>query len=160
MAIEKVLVPVDYSEASRAALAFAADFASKNGAMLEIVHVWDRPSYVSEGVTIRQGDGSTRSLIEMIRENAEREMDDFITQTKLPATVRYEKHLVGGNPAAKILAELERGRHDLIVVGTHGRTGLPHLLLGSVAEKLDRLSPVPVLTVPSPGRPVTSRVSS
>ena len=48
--------------------------------------------------------------------------------------------------------KLKQGAHDLIVVGTHGRTGLAHLLLGSVAEKLVRLSPVPVLTVPPTGR--------
>jgi nucleotide-binding universal stress UspA family protein len=152
MAIEKILVPVDYSEPSRVALLVAADFAKKNGATLDVIHAWDRPSYVSDAVAVRQPDGTTRSLIEMIRENAEREMNDFVAQTKLPAGVRCEKRLVGGNPAATILAELERGHHDLLVVGTHGRTGLPHLLLGSVAEKLVRLSPVPVLAVPSPGR--------
>jgi nucleotide-binding universal stress UspA family protein len=58
--------------------------------------------------------------------------------------------LLSGNPAATILAELDAAHHDLLVVGTHGRTGLRHLLLGSVAEKLVRLSPVPVLTVPLP----------
>jgi nucleotide-binding universal stress UspA family protein len=157
MAIEKILVPVDYSSSSRGALEFGADLAKKNGAALEIVHAWDRPSYVPEGVTVRQGDGSTRSLIEMIRENAEREMDEFVAATKLPAGVPCEKRLVSGNPVARILDELERGRHDLLVIGTHGRTGLPHLLLGSVAEKLVRLSPVPVLTVPDPSRRRASR---
>jgi nucleotide-binding universal stress UspA family protein len=151
MAIEKILVPVDYSEPSRAALRVAADAARAIGATLDVVHVWDRPPYVSDAVIQTPG-GGKRSLVEMIRENAAREMDDFVAQTKLPAAVRYEKRLLGGNPAATILEEIERGRHDLVVVGTHGRTGLPHLLLGSVAEKLVQLSPVPVLTVPPPGK--------
>ena len=55
-------------------------------------------------------------------------------------------------PASALLTELKKGEHDLVVLSTHGRTGFAHLLLGSIAEKLVRMSPVPVLTVPSPGR--------
>lgn len=150
MAIRKILVPVDYSENSRVALAFAVDLARKNGAELDIVHVWDRPAYVSDAVVVHQPGGSTRSLVEMIRENANRDMDEFVQGSKLPSDVGFERRLLGGNPAARILEELERGGHDLAVMGTHGRTGLKHLLLGSVAEKLVRLSPVPVVTVPLP----------
>ena len=57
---------------------------------------------------------------------------------------RISRHLC---PSA-LVHELKAGKHDLVVVGTHGRTGLSHVLLGSVAEKLARLSPVPVVTVP------------
>lgn len=148
MAIRKILVPTDYSEHSRHALSTAVEFARVSGAEIEILHVWDRPSYVPDTVTVRQHDGSTLSLVEMIRENAEREMDNFVVQAKLPADLRVERRLAGGDPAATIVGELERGHHDLVVIGTHGRTGFRHLLLGSVAEKLVRLSPVPVLTVP------------
>ena len=150
MAIRKILVPVDYSDHSQAALAFAVDLARKTGAVLDIVHVWDRPSYVSDAVVVRHPDGATRSLVEMIRENAERDMEAFVQKAKIPSDVRFDSRLVGGNPAARILEELERIGHDLAVMGTHGRTGLMHLLLGSVTEKLVRLSPVPVVTVPLP----------
>ena len=149
-AIRKILVPVDYSEHSHAALAFAVELARKNGADLDIVHVWDRPSYVNDAIVVHQPGGAARSLVEMIRENAEREMDEFIQASKLPSDVRVERRLLGGNPAGRLLEELERGHHDLAVMGTHGRTGLKHLLLGSVAEKLVRLSPVPILSVPLP----------
>ena len=150
MTLRKILVPVDYSECSRAALVFAADIARSLGAELDIVHVWDWPPYVSEAVVVRHPDGAARSLIDMIREAAERDMEAFVALAKLPADVRFERRLCSGNPAAQILTELELGRHDLVIVGTHGRTGLRHVLLGSVAEKLVRLSPVPVLTVPNP----------
>jgi universal stress protein A len=149
MTLRKILVPVDYSDCSRAALVYAADLARALGAELDIVHVWDRPPYVSETVEVRHADGATRSLLDMIRDAAEHDMTEFVGLAKIPAGVRFERRLCSGNPAATILAELELGRHDLVIVGTHGRTGLRHALLGSVAEKLVRFSPVPVLTVPT-----------
>ena len=149
MTLRKILVPVDYSDCSRAALVYAADIARALGAELDVVHVWDRPPYVSE-VEVRHPDGAVRSLVDMIREGAAREMEAFVALAKLPPDVRFERRLSSGNPAARILSELELGRHDLVIVGTHGRTGLRHVLLGSVAEKLVRLSPVPVLTVRHP----------
>ena len=59
-----------------------------------------------------------------------------------------KSHLVWGNPNREILDKAQSEKVDLIVMGTHGRTGLPHVIMGSVAEKTIRLSPVPVLTVP------------
>jgi nucleotide-binding universal stress UspA family protein len=59
-----------------------------------------------------------------------------------------KNHLVWGNPSREILKKARREKADLIVIGTHGRSGLPHIVLGSVAEKTVRLSPTPVLTVP------------
>ena len=150
MKIRKILVPVDYSRSSHDALAYAATLAETLGAELDIVHVWDRPPYVSDSVVVRHPDGSTHSLIDMIREGAEREMNEFCTQAEVPATCRSERRLLSGNPAGALLDELGRGQHDLVVMGTHGRTGLRHVLLGSVAEKLVRHSPVPVVTVPVP----------
>jgi len=149
MAIRRMLVPVDYSEGSGAALAYASTLAQRLGASLDVVHVWDRPAYVSDTVLVGPS-GEKRPLTELIRENAEGEMRDFIRRAALPSGLEVETRLLSGNPAGKILEELGSGRHELLVVGTHGRTGLRHLLLGSVAEKLVRLSPVPVLTVPTP----------
>ncbi len=148
MAIKKILVPVDYSECSGAALAVAAEVARTVGGTLDVVHVWDRPAYVPDTVMVRHPNGETRSLVEMIHDNAQVEMDRFMAQYRIPAEVGVSWRLLSGNPAATILGELRAGHHDLLVIGTHGRTGLKHLLLGSVAETLVRLSPVPVLTVP------------
>jgi universal stress protein A len=148
MTIRRILVPVDYSDCSAKALAFAVGFAAKTGASLEVVHAWDRPSYVSESIQVRQQTGETRSLIDMMRENVETEMRDFLAGVALPTRVELTHRFLAGDPASKILEELRQGQHQLVVIGTHGRTGLSHFLLGSVAEKLVRLSPVPVLTVP------------
>jgi nucleotide-binding universal stress UspA family protein len=149
MTIRRILVPVDYSEGSQAALAYAATLAQELGASLDVVHVWDRPAYVSDSVLVGPS-GEKRPLTELIRENAEAEMKTFIARAHLPAEAALETRLLSGNPAGRVLEELALGNHELLVVGTHGRTGLRHLLLGSVAEKLVRLAPVPVLTVPSP----------
>lgn len=149
MPIQRILVPVDYSSCSRAALRFAADLAQKYQASLDVIHVWDRPSYVTDAVMMSSKDlMSGKSLIAMIEENAERDLAEFLATSNLPATVTAPGRLASGDPASTLIHELRRGQHDLVVVGTHGRTGFSHLLLGSVAEKLARLSPVPVVTVP------------
>jgi nucleotide-binding universal stress UspA family protein len=152
MSIKNVLVPVDYSECSRAALTGAVAFAQAFGASIDVVHVWDRPQYVPDTVVVHGAGGGTRSLIDMIRENAELEMETFLGEVKVPANVPLTHRLLSGEPTSTLLRELKERPYDLVVVGTHGRTGLTHLLLGSVAEKLVRLSPVPVLTVPGEGR--------
>ena len=148
MSIQHILVPVDYSNCSREALRFAVGLAQKLEAKLDIVHVWDRPSYVSDAILVTHADRSTGSLLEFIRNNAQRDMDQFLKETELPSGFAVGR-LIHGDPASSLLKELKSSNHDLVVVGSHGRTGLSRLLLGSVAEKLSRLSPVPVLTVPS-----------
>lgn len=148
MPIQRILVPVDYSSCSRAALRFAAEIAQKFQASLDVVHVWDRPSYVSDVVMTTTEPVSGKSLIRAIQENAQRDLDEFLSTTALPAGTKITGHLLTGDPASALLHELKRQRYDMVVAGTHGRTGLAHLLLGSVAEKLVRLSAVPVLTVP------------
>jgi universal stress protein A len=147
MTIHRILVPIDYSTCSRTALQFAADLARKYQATLDIVHVWDRPSYVSEAVLTSRDTSTGKSIIHLIQENAERDLAEFLREAALPGEARAGR-LLAGDPASALIHELKEGDHDLVVVGTHGRTGLTHVLLGSVAEKLARLSPVPVVIVP------------
>jgi universal stress protein A len=148
MNIKRILVPVDYSPSSRTALRFATEIGHRFGASLDVVHVWDRPSYVSDVVMSRTDLLSTKSLIVLIEENARRDLAQFLASAELPAGTAFISRLAAGDPASALLHELKAGMYDLVVIGTHGRTGLSHILLGSVAEKLVRLSPVPVLTVP------------
>ena len=148
MNIKRILVPIDYSPCSRVALRLAAELGQRFGAALDVVHVWDRPSYVSDVVLTRTDAISPKSLIVLIEENARRDLAEFLTSAEVPAGTALSSRLVAGDPASALLHEVKLGNHDLVVIGTHGRTGLSHILLGSVAEKLVRLSPVPVLTVP------------
>jgi nucleotide-binding universal stress UspA family protein len=147
MIFQRILVPVDYSEHCLSALAVAAELAERFGGKLDIVHVWDRPTYISDAVLVGHGQGQ-RPLGEMIRENAERDMQGFLAKVTLPESVRGAQRLVSGDPASALLKEIESQKYDLVVMSTHGRSGFAHLLLGSVTEKIVRHSPVPVLTVP------------
>jgi nucleotide-binding universal stress UspA family protein len=147
-----ILVPVDYSQHSKASLEFAARLAASLGGAVHVVHVWDRPTYASDAVLVRRPGEDHLSLADLIQKNAEQDMSDFLGSVTLPPGVTMTHELVSGDPAGMLVEKVKQGPHDLIVVGTHGRTGLVHLLLGSVAEKLVRLSPVPVLTVPPRGR--------
>jgi nucleotide-binding universal stress UspA family protein len=148
----RILVPVDYSEHSRASVLVAANLAKATGAEVDIVHVWDRPMYVSDGVMVRREGEEHRSLADLIRDNAEKEMSDFLSTLALPEGVKTSHRMCSGEPAQALVDEAKTGNYDLIVVGTHGRAGVLHLLLGSTAERLIRLSPVPVLVVPPKGR--------
>jgi nucleotide-binding universal stress UspA family protein len=148
MQIQRILVPVDYSSCSRSALRFALDLAEKYQAELDVVHVWDRPSYVSNVVMTTKEPISGKSLIRLIQENAQRDLDEFLQGTATAAGAAVTGRLLDGDPASALIHEVRQGKHDMVVVGTHGRTGLTHVLLGSVAEKLARLAPVPVVTVP------------
>lgn len=148
--IQKVLCPVDYSEHSAHALEYAALIAEAFGAQLDILHLWDRPHYVSPEAIVEHPSGEKQSLADLIATEARSEMTEFMGRVTLPDGLEVEQRLQSGEPCATILAELERGGHDLIVMGTHGRTGFRRLILGSVTEKIVRLSPVPVITVPAP----------
>ena len=148
MKVSHILVPIDYSEQSRRALEFGAELAQAFGARLDVVHCWDRPTYVPDNVYIERPGTKRRPLIEVLRDDAERDMADFLTKTELGPAIQCGKHLVSGEPAAAILGRVEKGGYDLIVIGTSGRSGVRQLLLGSVAARLIRLSPVPVITIP------------
>ncbi len=152
MGIRRILVPIDYSQNSQAALAYGAELAVTFGASLDIVHVWDRPTYVTDAVMVQRPGEAHKPIGELIRENAQKDMNEYLSSITLPSGVPSTSRLLSGDPASSLIAELKKGEHDLVVLSTHGRTGFAHLLLGSIAEKLVRLSPVPVLIVPAPGR--------
>ena len=149
MRISCIMVPVEYSEHCRRALETAGVWAERLGARVEVIHVWDSPPLVSPDTTVNQPTGEKRSLFELIGENAEKEMREFVASARVPASVALTQHLESGEPASAILAAATRRGADLIVVSTHGRRGIRHFLMGSVAEEVVRLSPVPVLTVPA-----------
>jgi nucleotide-binding universal stress UspA family protein len=108
MAFRKILAPVDYSDNSRASLELAAELAKTFSAALDIVHVWDRPTYITEAVMVGHGTGQRR-LTELIVENAEKDMQSFLSSLKLPPDVARNARLLSGDPASELLKEIERG---------------------------------------------------
>ncbi len=152
-AIRRVLVPIDFSPSSRAALEYATFLAGKLGASLEALHVWEPPGYgyVGPDTLALLPVGPGQPGWEQTRIEVRRELDHFLA--KAPAkpqelSVRVE----AGEPSDAILNVARDSGADLIVMGTHGRTGLSRLLIGSVAEAVLRRSTCPVLTVRVPSK--------
>ncbi|MBK7582226.1 MAG: universal stress protein [Myxococcales bacterium] len=149
LGVKRILVPVDYSEPSREVLAFAAEIASKLGGSLTVVHVWECMPHAPPDLKVKGRDGKLRKLGDVIRDNAETEMRQFLAASALPKGLRVTTRVESGEAAKRILEDLESGEFDLLVMGTHGRGGVKHFVLGSVAEKIVRNSRLPVITVPA-----------
>jgi len=141
----RILIPTDFSPPSEAALEYARILAAKFGSSLRILHVIDDPTASSDFVA----DGfapSTEDIRTALLEQARTRLDGLMNQVD---RTRYHAHAdaVLGMPAATIVEYATATHASLIVMGTHGRTGLAHLLMGSVAEQVVRTAPCPVLTV-------------
>jgi universal stress protein A len=141
----KVLCPIDFSEHSLTALDVALKVVQQNDAALYLLNVAPMPAGAAGFQPVPL---DPYPYVEKDR----REQLEKLAQERIPATVRYETLVTSGDPAERVL-ETARGLDaDLIVMGTHGRKGLGHLVLGSVAERVVRESPIPVLTVHSTAR--------
>jgi nucleotide-binding universal stress UspA family protein len=141
MAIFKhVLLATDFSEASSAAVDLAVAIARQEGAILTVVHVCELP-VLPEGVP-------PVDLVRAITAEADARLDRFMASLKARFPDPRPVMRIGSAWEEVLAASAEAGA-DLVVMGTHGRRGLVHAMLGSVAERVVRLSPVPVLTVRS-----------
>jgi len=146
MTIKRILVAADFSECSRSALEFALGLAEQVGATIEVVHAWASPAYVSPSIAVTVAPDVPSSTLEVIaREEAGKSMDAFLAS--VPTTQKVTGRIEFGPEAEVIVAIAEQ--FDLLIVGTHGRSGLAHFVLGSVAERIVRRSKTPVLTVPT-----------
>jgi nucleotide-binding universal stress UspA family protein len=155
-AIRQILVPVDFSVPSRAALEDAAELAAKFGASVDVIHVWQAPGFFPVGSNVPGTGVGELAMSDMIRKNAEEALTGFIDEARRRNVIVRSFRTIGGAPAHAIVDAAKEGNYDLIVVGTHGRTGLPRVLLGSVAESVVRHAHCPVLAVRSTG-PATTR---
>ncbi|MEW6745939.1 MAG: universal stress protein [Planctomycetota bacterium] len=140
--IEKILCPVDFSAPSELALRYARMFAESSHAELHVLHVIEPLIYPSEyglaSMAAVDLEGEARS-------NAEKGLQGLAAKHLQGVAATLTLHV--GRAVEAIVEEARKGSFDLIVIGTHGRTGVSHLLLGSTAEKVVRLAPCPVLTV-------------
>ena len=141
MAIKRILVATDFDESSKHALQLALELQTKFQAELTLVHVWELPSFgYMEVVPIPE------EVLNQISKAAEVRMAALVAsiEGQCPNTKSLVKM---GNVHSEVLRVVAETGADLLVLGTHGRRGLQRALLGSVAEKLVRTSPIPVLTV-------------
>lgn len=143
-AITTILVPTDFSEYSRQALGYAEMVAKTFDAKIVLIHVIDTVSYaVTESVQWTEVYARLEATIQPM-------LDGLIREAEKRG-VAAESKLTQGVPYDQIVKTAENVNADLVVMATHGRTGMPHVLLGSVAERVLRLARCPVLTVRSRG---------
>ena len=143
---KKILCPIDFSDASRTALETAADLARRHGASLTLFHAYPVPGYTCP-------DGSfvaSTKMLEELADQARRHLDEWKGIATGLGLTSVDAATAVGEPAYEICAYAKDKAIDLVVVGTHGRTGLTHALMGSVAERVVRKAPCPVLTVRPP----------
>lgn len=145
--IRRIVAPVDFSEHGAAAFKAALAIARIHGAELDLLHVVEAPVYRQYHEPRSAAAGST-SLVDRARRSLER----FILETEEPE-VPTRMQAVEGIAAPSITAYAARTGADLIVIATHGLTGLEHFLLGSIAEKVVRTAVCPVLTLKGPPGP-------
>ncbi|MBK8482522.1 MAG: universal stress protein [Proteobacteria bacterium] len=148
--ISRILVPVDFSECARRALIHAAELARTFDAALEILYVWEPPLYVFPELMVETPGEPSRTVGDYANEHAQREMAHFVEEAIGGEGLNARTLIESGHPYATILRLATEGSYDLVVMGTHGRSGLQHMLLGSIAEKVVRHAPCPVMTVRCP----------
>jgi nucleotide-binding universal stress UspA family protein len=137
--IRDILVPTDFGEPAEQALTMAIALAQKLDANITLLHVHPVPIHYGYG-------GGLYWPAEELTREATKAIDAAVAKAK-ERYPRVEGALRAGDSSEGILKSVAEGRVDLVVMGTHGRQGLSHLVFGSVAEKVVRQSPVPVLTV-------------
>jgi len=141
--ISKILVPVDFSEYSKKALDYAVQFAKQFNSELTLIYVIEPIVYPSDfglgQIPINQVDFEIQS-------RAEDELKKLIEE-KVPADLKANYVVKTGKPFLEIINTAKDCNCDLIIIATHGHTGIEHILFGSTAEKVVRKSPVPVLVV-------------
>ncbi|HWO12893.1 MAG TPA: universal stress protein [Polyangiaceae bacterium] len=140
---QKLLVPVDFSAHSAEAVHVATDLARRYDASLTLIHVYDPLVYaLPDGFTL-----FTQPQLERVFEALESQLAGAKAQAIEAGAARVQTRLLQGTIAGQITEYSARGEFDLVVMGTHGRTGMKHLVLGSIAEKVVRTAACPVLTV-------------
>jgi nucleotide-binding universal stress UspA family protein len=143
---KKICCAVDFGDASRVAKEQAADLASRFEGELTLVHVVVLPPPAASDVLV-----SSRTLASVQAREDEEQLARWRTEAEARAGRPAGSRVLSGDPATEIVRHAREEHCDLIVMGTHGRTGLPRLVLGSVAERVARRSPCPVLVVHNHG---------
>ena len=142
--LRRILVPTDFSKSSANALTYAAAFAEKFGAEILLLHVvQDLALFIPEAVLVAPPPAPP---VEQFAAAARTALERVITDLQRPG-LAIRPEVVEGTPYEEIVRFARERDVDLIVIGSHGRSGLAHILLGGVTDKVVRRAPCPVLTV-------------
>jgi nucleotide-binding universal stress UspA family protein len=142
--IQTILVPTDFSESSLEALDYAVEFGRQFGARLVLFHSYSVPEFMT---TDPYGPHNMPPTPEQARSAADDQMREFVKGLDF-GEADFETQITMGRAAEEICDYAEKQKIDLIITSTHGRTGLMHVLIGSVAEHVVRHAHSPVLVVP------------
>jgi nucleotide-binding universal stress UspA family protein len=146
MEIKSILFPTDFSEGSAEALKYAVEFANRYGAKLYVLHVIYDVAKASGWYVPHV---SMDAIYKDIQEGARKELDNFGVN-ELGGLKNIERIVLTGVPYQEIMNCAVKNKIDMIIIGTHGRTGIDRILFGSTAAQVVRNAPCPVLTVRIP----------
>jgi nucleotide-binding universal stress UspA family protein len=140
---KRICCPIDFSDASRAAMEVAADLARRFDADLVLLHAYPVPGYTfPDGSVV-----ASPKMLQDLADGAERHLDEWRLDAERAGAPRVTTAKSAGEPAKEIVAFARDSGVDLLVLGTHGRSGLEHALMGSITERVLRKAHCPVLTV-------------
>jgi nucleotide-binding universal stress UspA family protein len=141
--INKILVPIDFSVHSKNALKYAVPLARQFEASLHLVYVVEPTIYPAD---LGFGQVVLPGIEDELRQKGQAELNELVAK-EIGRTVKATATVRTGTPSQEILSEAEERGVDLIVVATHGHSGVEHMLFGSTAERIVRKSHCPVLTI-------------
>ncbi|MEN6616207.1 MAG: universal stress protein [Syntrophorhabdus sp.] len=144
---KKILCPVDFSKFTPQIVAYAADLAKKYGSELHMLHVIPNLTYFTPYESFL-----TPENLVAIEKNIQDEVNSDFAKLLKTMDVKVKTATREGTPFVEIIDYAKTEGIDLIVMGTHGRSGIEHILIGNVAEKVVRKSPCPVLTIRPEGK--------
>jgi nucleotide-binding universal stress UspA family protein len=152
-AVRKILVPIDIAEGSgEPTIAMASMMARKLGASIELIYIWQPPPLFPVPIVVIPSsvEAQPANMEELARTRAGAQLMEIVTRLRKEGVSEVHCRVGIGSPAHEIVDLAELGHFDLIVMGTHGRKGVSHAVLGSVAEKVVRRAKCAVLTVRTP----------
>ena len=155
LSLETIVVPTDFSDYSLRALAYAIGLAEMYEASVKLVYVNEPALHVSD-VTWMGLDAGARENTRL--KKAQENLDNIVSE-QFPPGLPSEAVVLSGDAVDEIIRYADEVQADLIVMATHGRTGISHILMGSTAEHVVRRAPCPVLTLKQPMQ-VMSRLDS
>ena len=137
----KICCPIDFSETSRAALEEAAELASRYQGELALLHVFEPPAATADLMV------TPPEMLEQTAKELERKLELWRSEAERRGAKVARTAVVTGAAATEVVRFAREGGYDLVVMGTHGRRGIRHLVLGSVTERVVREAPCAVLVV-------------